>query len=142
MNASKKVSFFSAFAFLTLFVPDAASALTIPQLLGLFHIAVGILLTITLGVFIQGVALWIARFNTWPSHRETAIRILEWAIVMLFVLLLLIAFVYFVQRHTTIAFSILSVGIIIGAIALAVKVMGGGEGGGGAESKGKSKGGH
>ena len=139
----KGITSLSLLALASVVLPDTTSALTFVQIVGLFHIAVGLLLTVTLGTFIFGICLWIARFNTWPSHRETAIGVLEWGITMLFVLILLIAFVYFVQRHTTIALSIIAFIAIIGAIILVVKIapMGGG-GAEGGKPKPKGGGGH
>ena len=104
-----------AFAVFAALVPASAEALTFVQVLGLFHIAVGILLTFTLLLFATGVGVWIARFNTWPSYRETAIRVIEWAIAMLFVLIILLAIVNFFQRHTTRALTLLAFVVIVAA---------------------------
>jgi hypothetical protein len=95
------------------FVPSSASALTFLQVIGLFHIAVGLLLTATLLVFITGVGVYVSRLNTWPSHRDMAIRVMEWGIVMLFVLILMLALLDFFQNHTAIALPILAVLILV-----------------------------
>ena len=115
----------SSFGLLAILAPWSTSALTLVQISGLFYVSVGILLAFTLGIFVVGIGIWIARFNTWPSHRETAIRILEWAVSMLFVLILLIALVYFIQRHSTIALSILGFIAIIAVLVLIASVAAG-----------------
>ena len=103
-------------------MPRSASAWTLVQTIGLFHIVVGLLLVFTLAIFATGVSLWIARLNTWPSYRETAIITLEWAVSMLFVLILLVALVYFIQRHSATALTILGVVVIIGILVLITSV--------------------
>ncbi|OGG77462.1 hypothetical protein A3B35_02500 [Candidatus Kaiserbacteria bacterium RIFCSPLOWO2_01_FULL_54_24] len=126
MDQQKRISVLgNSLCLLALFAPGSASALTLVQVTGLFYVAVGILVTFTLGIFVWGIGVWIARFNTWPSHRETAIRILEWAVSMLFVLILLIALIYFIQRHSTLALSILAVIAIIAVLILIVSVAAG-----------------
>src|SRR3989344_1974550 len=126
MDQQKRISVLgSSLCLLALFAPGSASALTLVQISGLFYVSVGILLAFTLGIFVVGIGIWIARFNTWPSHRETAIRILEWAVSMLFVLILLIALVCFIQRHSTIALSILGFIAIIAVLVLIASVAAG-----------------
>ncbi|OGG80549.1 hypothetical protein A3A39_01520 [Candidatus Kaiserbacteria bacterium RIFCSPLOWO2_01_FULL_54_13] len=112
----------AAIAAMFAFAPTSASALTFVQAIGLFHVVVGLLLAATLIIFATGVGLYIARLNTWPSHRETAIRVMEWAVTMLFVLIILIAIVNFFQRHSTIALTILAFVAIVAVAILIVRV--------------------
>ncbi|MEK7068815.1 MAG: hypothetical protein AAB947_00365 [Patescibacteria group bacterium] len=133
------IIFKHALVLLVFLMPQSASAWTIVQVLGLFHIVVGILLVFTLAVFATGVSLWVSRLNTWPSYRETAIITLEWAVAMLFVLILLVALVYFVQRHSATALTILGVIVIIGILIILISIFAGqkekkpdGDAGGGA----------
>lgn len=93
--------------------PMIAQALTLPQAIGFFHIAVGIILTGIVLLFITGFGVYIARFNTWPTHRDTAIRVLEWAVVMLFVLIVVLAIVNAIQHHGNIVLPILAFLILI-----------------------------
>ncbi|OGG73940.1 hypothetical protein A3A40_01275 [Candidatus Kaiserbacteria bacterium RIFCSPLOWO2_01_FULL_54_20] len=126
MDQRKRISVVgSSLCLLTFFAPGSASALTLVQVVGLFYVAVGILVSFTLGIFVVGIGIWIARFNTWPSHRETAIRILEWAVSMLFVLILLVALVYFIQRHSVIALSILGFIAVVAMLILIAVVAAG-----------------
>jgi len=118
-------AFASILGLLAIFTPGSASALTLVQVVGLFYVAVGLLVSFTLGIFVVGVCIWIARFNTWPSHRESAIRILEWAVSMLFVLILLVALVYFIQRHSAIALSVLAFIAVVAVLALIASVAAG-----------------
>jgi hypothetical protein len=100
-------------------VPQSASALTLIQLMGFFHVAVGLLLTLTILVFITGLGIYFARLNTWPSHRDHAVIVIQWAVVMLFVLLLLVALVNFFQTKPEIALPILAF-IIVVAVAITI----------------------
>ena len=108
---------FTALVFLVL--PAQASALTFVQFVGLFHVAVGLLLIATLMLFVVSFCVYVARFNTWPTHRDASIRGLEWSVVMLFVLVLLLALARFFQFHSTIALPILAF-IIIVVIAIII----------------------
>lgn len=106
-------------ALLAAFVPQSASALTLIQFLGFFHVAIGILLTCTILVFLTGVGTYFARLNTWPSHRDFSIIVIQWSVVMLFVLLLLVALVNFFQTKPGVALPILTF-IIVVAVAVVV----------------------
>jgi hypothetical protein len=123
--------YFSLLTLLTVaLLPTPASALSLPQIVGLFHIVTGLLLVCTLGIFAVGFGMYIARLNTWPSYRDTAIKVLIWAVTMLFILILFVALVQFIQRHTALAFSIIGVVAILAVIILIAKMAkGGGEGG-------------
>jgi|SRR3989344_4778759 len=109
------------FIVLTALFPSSASALTLTQMVGLFHVVVGILLTFTLLIFATGIGMYIARLNTWPSHRETAIRVLEWAVAMLFVLIVLITIVSLIQRHGAFALVVLAFIVIVGLALLVLR---------------------
>lgn len=102
-------------------VPSAASALTLTQVIGFFHLAVGLLLTATLIVFLSGVWLWVARFNTWPSHRDTAIRVMEWGVVMIFVLILMLGIVNYIQKYPSVTLPIIAFIIVVAVAILIVR---------------------
>ena len=102
--------------------PLPAAALTLQQVVGLFHIVVGLLLTFIVVLFCATFFIYVARFNTWPSHRESAIRAFEWAVSMLFVLLVILAIVNAVQHHGAIALPILAFVVIVAVIILVAKV--------------------
>lgn len=87
--------------------------------MGFFHVAVGVLLTITILVFLTGLGIYFARLNTWPSHRDHAVIVIEWAVVMLFVLLLLVALLNFFQTKPHIALPILAF-IIVVVVAITI----------------------
>jgi len=134
---------FPALPLLALFAPQSASALTLLQVLGFFHVAIGFLLTVTILVFFTGLGTYFSRLNTWPSHRDNSIIMIQWSVVMLFVLLLLVAVVNFFQTKPHIALPILAFIIIVTAAIIIVrfaaqkkengngKKPGGGGGGGG-----------
>ena len=96
--------------------PGSASALTLVQFLGLFHLFVGLFLAATLLVFASGVFVYFARLGTWPTHRDTAIEVMEWAIAMLFVLIVILGLVQFFQRYPGIALPIFAVVIIVAVL--------------------------
>lgn len=110
------------FAVCAIFAPSPVSALSFVQAVGFFHVVFGLLLAFTLLMFGMGLVVYFARLNTWPSHRETAIDILRWAVVMLFVLVLLVALVNFFQNHQEIALPILAFVIFVIAVIVILRL--------------------
>ncbi len=98
---------------MALTLPGSAHALTFPQVVGLFHVAVGFILTGIVLLFVTGFSVYIARLNTWPSYRDSAIRVLEWAVVMLFMLIVVLSLVNAIQHHGEVALPILAFLIIV-----------------------------
>lgn len=96
-----------------LFFPSNVQALALSQALGLFHIVVGLILAGILLVFAAGLVVYVARFNTWPSYRDAAIRVMEWAVVMLFTLIVALSIIKAIQFHGEIALPILASLVII-----------------------------
>ena len=109
----------TVYALAAVIIPSTASAFTIVQFFNLFNIFAGLYLTATCIVFGASLAIYFARLGTWPSHRDTAVKGMEWGVVMLFVLVVLVALVQFFDRHSVIATTILSF-VIIAAIVIAV----------------------
>ena len=110
-------------------MPAIASAMTFVQVLQLFNIFVGLFLTATILLFCTGVFVYFARLGTWPSHRDQAIKILAWAVVMLFVLVVLLAIVQWFERHTKTALFILAFAIVVVVLGFIIRAAatGGGE---------------
>lgn len=75
------------------YAQDAAAAV------GLFNAFVGLMLVVALLSYGGGFLMWMARLGTWPSYRTEAIKIMEWSVVILFVLVLLLGIVQFFQKH-------------------------------------------
>ena len=83
-----------------LILPAVANAeTTFTQVIGLFNIFVGLMLTVALFTYGLGFFLWLCRLGTWPTYRTEAIKIMEWSVVILFVLVVLLAIVQFFQYH-------------------------------------------
>lgn len=97
-----------------LLLPSAASAQVLSQVSGLFNIMVGLMLVFSFLFFFGGLGMWFVRLGTWPTYRDEAIRLMQWGVVVLFVLAALLAFVQFVQKHVAIA-SLLA-GLVVVAI--------------------------
>lgn len=86
------------------------------QIIGFFNIFVGIMLTVALLTYGLGFILWLTRLGTWPTYRTEAIKIMEWSVVILFVLVVLLAIVQFFQYHPKEAAFVVS--IIVGIIVV------------------------
>ena len=100
-----------------LLLPALASAeTTFTQVIGLFNIFVGLMLTVALLTSFLGFFLWLCRLGTWPTYRTEAIKIMEWSVVILFVLVVLLAIVQFFQYHPKEAGWVVSV--IVGLVII------------------------
>lgn len=86
-----------------LLLPSAASAQVLSQVSGLFNIMVGLMLVFSFLFFFGGLGMWFVRLGTWPTYRDDAIRLMQWGVVILFVLAVLLAIVQFVQKHVALA---------------------------------------
>jgi len=94
---------------------------TISQVVGLFNIFVGLLLTLSVLLMGAGILMWIIRFGTWPSYRDDALVLMEWAVGILFTLILLLLVSQFVQQQTTAAVFILGLIIIAALVWLGIQ---------------------
>lgn len=97
-------------------LPVLAQAAATSRIVGIFNIIVGAMLTVALALYVIGFAMWWVRLNTWPSYRTVAIEILEWAVAILFTLVVLLGIVQFFQRHQTAGTYVISAIVIIGII--------------------------
>ncbi len=57
------------------------------------------MLTTALVIYGIGFVVWFVRLGTWPTYRTEAIKIMEWSVVILFVLTVILAIVQFFQYH-------------------------------------------
>jgi len=97
-------------------LPYAASAQSLTQAAGLFNIFVGLMLVAALLTYGLAFVMWVSRLGTWPSNRTEAIKIMEWAVAILFVLIVLLGVVQFFRDHAATATY------ITGAVILALIV--------------------
>lgn len=108
---------------------SAGAGTSFTQAIGLFNVFVGIMLTVALLTYGLGFILWLCRLGTWPTYRTEAIKIMEWSVVILFVLVVLLAIVQFFQFHPREAAWTVSVivGIIVVWIILYLAAHSGGK---------------
>jgi hypothetical protein len=102
-----------------LLFPSAASAQVISEIAGLFNIMVGLMLVFSFLFFFGGFGLWFTRLGTFPTYRDEAIKLMEWGVVVLFVLAVLLFVVQFVQKHAAVAAFLVGIAIV-GAVAVLV----------------------
>ena len=107
---------------LVLLTPFAAGAqvVAVGHLVGIFNIFVGLMLTAALLIYAFGFIMWWIRLGTWPSYRTVAVRVLEWAVAILFTLVVLLGIVQFFQFHQRAATYVISVIVLIAIIAIIV----------------------
>ena len=124
---------FPALAYAGIVDPSATDGVSFTQVVGLFNIFVGLMLTVALLTYGLGFALWLCRLGTWPTYRTEAIKIMEWSVVVLFVLVVLLAIVQFFQYHPRQAGFVVS--IVVGIIVIWVILYLAAHSGGGAKKK-------
>ena len=84
-----------------------------PQVLGFFNLLVGVMLVISVTLFLGGFIMYIVRLGTWPTYRTQALRIMSWGVAVLFTLVLILAVQQFLARHVLVAVSIAALIIIL-----------------------------
>jgi hypothetical protein len=82
-----------------LLAPSVCFAQTLSAWVGLFNIMVGLMLVAAFLFYGAGLIVWAVRLNTFPTNRDFAIELLQWAVTILFVLIILLFIVQFTQDH-------------------------------------------
>ena len=98
-----------------------ASGLTL--LAGLFNIFVGLMLVCAVLMFFGGLIGWYLRRGPHPSNRDEMIRVLQWSVAILFVLVVMLGAIRFVQTYQAAAVFMLGIVIFIGAAWLVMTVV-------------------
>jgi len=99
--------------------PLFASAQVLMQAIGLFNVFVGLMLTVALLTYGIGFVVWIVRLGSWPSYRTEGVVIMEWSVVILFILVVLLSIVQFFQHYPRTAgyvVSTIAVLVVLGSI--------------------------
>ncbi len=97
--------------------PAVASAQTLSKTVGFFNVFVGLMLTVAILTYGTGFIVWVVRLGTWPTYRTEAIKIMEWSVVILFVLVVLLGIVQFFQAHPRAAAYTVSAIVILLIVA-------------------------
>jgi len=118
----RRVATLSAFLVLALPAVALASSTTdfVSELAGLFYVIIGLTLVAAFLFMAAGVIMWLIRLGTSPTYRDDAIRMMEWGVATLFALVLVLAVVEFIQRHTEATLYIIGIAIILLLIWLVV----------------------
>lgn len=88
------------------------------QIVGLFNIFVGLMVVAAFLLYGGGLIMWMTRLGSWPSPRDEAIRIMMWAPVILFTLIVLLAIVQFLQGHPQVGTYIVSTLLLLIVIGI------------------------
>ncbi len=121
---------FLALVFVVSFVPLSVSASTFDftyvQIAELFNIFVGLMLATAILMFAGGLGSYFPRLGTWPSHRDDSIKTMEWAVAILFVLVVILGVVQHFQKYPVIVSTIVGVIVILSIARFALKIFAGG----------------
>lgn len=126
---TQRASFGVLLVFAMLCAPASAHALTLTQVAELFNIFVGLMLTVGLLIYFAGLGVYFSRLGTWPNHRDKAIKIMEWGIAVLFVLIVILIVVHHFQTYPKIVSVILATLVLLVVAIFGARVLfaGGGE---------------
>jgi hypothetical protein len=108
-------------------VGASATGVSGGDIFGLFNIFIGVMLVAAILAYVTGLIVWIVRLGT--IARVEGIHIMEWGVVILFVLVVLLAIVQYFTSHPQ-AVTMLIAGIIaifVGWIVIQVMKGSGGE---------------
>lgn len=97
-------------------VPGPAEAQALSQVAGVFNIIVGLMLVAAFLLFFGGLAMWFSRLGTYPTNRDEAIKLMQWGVVVLFVLAVFLALSQFVQKHAAAAAFVAGIVIVAAGI--------------------------
>ena len=79
---------------------------TTTQVLAFFNLFTGMMLTISILLFVGGFIVYLVRLGTWPTYRDQAIELMKYGVVTLFVLIVVLGAQQFLMRHLLVAVSI------------------------------------
>jgi hypothetical protein len=99
---------------------------TTTQVLSFFNLLVGLMLVVSLILFIGGFVLYLVRLGTWPTYRDEAVELMMWGVTVLFTIVLLLALQQFLLSHLALAVSIVGMIIIVLVAWLIIRDLSGG----------------
>ena len=97
--------------------------MALPIIAGIFNVLVGLMLVSALVLMGAAIVLYFTRLGTWPTYRDEAIRIMMWAVAILFVLIVLLAVVKFIQTHPAAIMAFLGLLMVVVFVAVGIKVL-------------------
>lgn len=100
-------------------MPQLVFALSLNKILGYLEIFVGLFLTASIIMFAGALLTYFTRYGT--PRRADVFPYMEWAIAIIFVLIVLLGIIEFFQEHTTAALYTLGVIIFFVLVVLIMK---------------------
>jgi hypothetical protein len=88
----------------------------IATIVGLFNIIVGLMVVAAFLMMGGGIVLWYVRLGLFPSYRDEAIKMMQWGVAILFVLVVLLWVAQFVQTHKALA-TMVVIAVVAAAVA-------------------------
>ena len=99
---------------------DSISGFSIGQVFGLLDIVAGLLLVAALLTFGAGLSTYFSRLAL--AKRNESILTLEWGVRLLFVLVLVLGIVEYVQQHTALVLQILAVAVVLAIVYVVFQI--------------------
>lgn len=87
-------------------MPEVARAQTLSQIFGYLNILVGLIFVASVLTFAGGFVVYISRLHL--PYRDWGIDIMSWGVTILFVLVVMLAFISFVQNHLSVVLGFLA----------------------------------
>ncbi len=109
-------------------VGGSGAGITGADIFGLFNIFVGLMLVGAIIAFVAGLIVWMVRIGT--IGRSEGIRIMEWGVVTLFVLVVLVAVQQYFISHPAAVTALIAIIAILFVGYIVIEVIKGSGGGG------------
>lgn len=92
------------------------------QIAGIFNIFVGLMLVAAFLLYFGGLAGWAIRLGVYPGYRDEMINLMMWANAVIFVLLVILAAIHFLQAYTAVAAFLLGIALFFGLAWMIMQV--------------------
>ena len=121
----RKIMSLQGLAVAVALLPGTASAMTLVQFFGFLNIFVGLFLTLALILYGAAVIIYVTRFGC-PNRMES-LDLIEWALTILFVLIVVLGVVQYFQSHPANMMYIIGVIVFLLIVGLIIYAYSGGE---------------
>ena len=121
----RKIMSLQGLAVAVALLPGTASAMTLVQFFGFLNIFVGLFLTLALILYGAAVIIYVTRFGC-PNRMES-LDLIEWALTILFVLIVVLGVVQYFQSHPANMMYIIGAIVFLLIVGLIIYAYSGGE---------------
>lgn len=86
------------------------------EVLAFFNLLVGLMLVVSVLLFVGGFIMYLIRLGTWPTYRDEALKLMEYGVAVLFTLIILLIVQQFLMSHLLVAVTLVAFVIVIAVV--------------------------